>query len=69
MNHFIYHKPIWAYQNWSLSPTAFAVISKSPILSTPIDLNFISKIISRLLPKIQRQIVLDFGDDENMYGE
>lgn len=69
MNYFIYPKPIWAYQIWKVSPGGDANFSGSPILAIPIDYKLISISLSRLLPKVQRQILLDFGEDDNMFGD
>lgn len=69
MNHFIYFKPIWSYRNWNLSPRAENFIDSAPDLTPPIDFKFISNTFSRLLPKVQRQIVLDFGGDDDINGD
>ncbi len=70
MNDFIFKKPFWAHRIWSFFFSATIPPDNDAPVSTPvIDLKAISSTISHLLPKVQRQIVLDFGGDDDLPGE
>lgn len=70
MDFFVYQRLFWASAFPNPLSAAYAPLN-DPMTFIPICLDFksISLKISRLLPKVQRQIYLDFGDGSNLTGE
>lgn len=69
MDEFIFKKPFWAFNNWSSPSTVLNPNDETSMPAPVINLKSISRFISHLLPKVQRQILLDFGGDDALHGD